>query len=237
MTSWVRQYHQGVNAIDEGVRRFCRRSRIRSAENTLIVFTSDQGSCLRTARIFRHQDAAYDANIRSPMIVSMPGRIPEGRRVPGAGGGIILSHVFPICRHQIAVEMHGRDLSPLLKDPQASWSYPAMLTATGQKFGSDTNVIPEGKGAFHADVPWYVMIRERRYKYVRPLIHDLEELYDMQQDPEELNNLAVKPEHRKTLMRLRAVAIAELRRNKAGFVDHATGSRLAVLNSPDSSEE
>jgi arylsulfatase A-like enzyme len=74
-----------------------------------------------------------------------------------------------------------------------------------------------------------VMIRERRYKYVRPLIHDLEELYDMQQDPEELNNLAVKPEHRKTLMRLRALAIAELRRSKAGFVDRMPAVREFAL--------
>jgi hypothetical protein len=60
-------------------------------------------------------------------------------------------------------------------------SHGSLIPATGQKFGSDTNVIPEGKDAFHADVPWYVIIRERPYKYVRPLIHDLEELYDMQQ--------------------------------------------------------
>jgi arylsulfatase A-like enzyme len=127
-------------------------------------------------------------------------------------------------------EMHGRDLSPLFKNPQANWPHPAMLTATGQKFGSDTNVIPDGKGVYHGDVPWYVMIRERRYKYVRPLIRDLEELYDMQQDPEELDNLAVKPEHRKTLVRLRTIAIAELRRSKAGFVDRMPPVREAVLN-------
>jgi hypothetical protein len=52
---------------------------------------------------------------------------------------------------------------------------------------------------------------------------------DMQQDPEELNNLAVKPEHRKTLMRLRALAIAELRRSKAGFVDRMPAVREFAL--------
>ena len=116
-------------------------------------------------------------------------------------------------------EMHGRDLTPLIKDPAADWPHPAMLVATGQKFGSDTNVIPQGKDAFHADVPWYVMLRDKRYKYVRPLIHDLEELYDLQEHPEELNNLAVKSLHQSRLRRMRAAAIAELRRTKAGFVD------------------
>ena len=63
------------------------------------------------------------------------------------------------------------------------------------------------------------MLREKRYKYVRPLIRDLEELYDMQEDPEELDNLAIKPEHQQTLKRMRAAAIAELREDDAGFVD------------------
>jgi len=123
--------------------------------------------------------------------------------------------------------MHGRDLSPLLKNPAADWPNPAMLVATGQKFGSDTDVIPTGKEAFHADVPWYVMLRDRRYKYVRPLIHDLEELYDLQDDPEELHNLAVKAEHQSRLRRMRAAAIAELRRTKAGFVDRMPAVREA----------
>ena len=64
------------------------------------------------------------------------------------------------------------------------------------------------------------MIRERKYKYVRPLVTDLEELYDMEKDPDELDNLAVKREHQATLKRLRAALIVELRRHKAGFVDN-----------------
>jgi len=48
----------------------------------------------------------------------------------------------------------------------------------------------------------------------------LEELYDLQADPDELDNLAVKSKYRKTLTRLRSAAIAELRRTGAGFVDH-----------------
>jgi arylsulfatase A-like enzyme len=100
-------------------------------------------------------------------------------------------------------EMHGRDLMPLLKDTKTRWDHPAMLVATGRKFGSDTNVIPEGAEAFHGEVPWYVMIRDRRYKYVRPLVRDFEELYDLDNDPEELDNLAMKAEHKSRLSRMR----------------------------------
>ena len=121
--------------------------------------------------------------------------------------------------------MHGRDLSPLLKNPNADWPYPVIMPATGQTFGSSTNKIPTGDAVLHGGVPWYVMIRERRYKYVRPLITDLEELYDMEKDPDELDNLAVKREHQATLKRLRASLIVELRRHKAGFVDNMPAVR------------
>jgi arylsulfatase A-like enzyme len=115
--------------------------------------------------------------------------------------------------------MHGHDLTPLLENPKANWPHPVLLPATGQRFGSDTDVIPSGEEAFHSQIPWYVMLREGRYKYVRPLITDLEELYDLEADPEELDNLAAKPEHQETLKRMRAKMLSELRRTRAGFAD------------------
>jgi len=52
---------------------------------------------------------------------------------------------------------------------------------------------PPCNEAYHSGAPWYVMLREGQYKYVRPLIpDDLEELYDLESDPEELDNLAVR---------------------------------------------
>jgi len=58
-------------------------------------------------------------------------------------------------------------------------------------------------------------------------VNDLEELYDLNRDPEEIDNLAVKREHQATLRRLRALAIAELKRTKTGFVDHLPPIREA----------
>jgi arylsulfatase A-like enzyme len=221
LTSWTRQYHQGVLAIDEGVSRLLTvLEETGQRENTLIVFTSDQGFAWGQHG-FRHKVAAYDSNIRSPLIFSLPGRIPQGSVCPAPVGGVdLVPTFFRFAGIDLPWSMHGKDLSPLLADPTAEWPHRMLLTATGQKFGSDTDAIPAGKDAFHSAAPWYVMLREANYKYVRPLIpNDLEELYDLRKDPQELDNLAVKPEHALTLKRLRAAAIAELRRNNAGFVD------------------
>ncbi|MBI1357929.1 MAG: sulfatase-like hydrolase/transferase [Acidobacteria bacterium] len=238
LTEWVRQYHQGVLALDEAVGRLMATlEETGQLENTLVIFSSDQGLAFGQHGFRGTKVAAYDANIRSPLIVSMPGRIPEGRVCKTPAGGVDLSPtIFSFLGLETPWEMHGRDLTPLLQDPEADWPHPMLLAATEHRFGSETNVIPRGdkpekyvrgETVYHVDVPWYVMLREGRLKYVRPLIHDLEELYDLTADPDELDNLAVKKEHQETLRRLRAAAIKELRRTKCGFVDNMPAVREA----------
>ncbi len=222
LTSYVRQYHQGVYGLDEGVKRVMESLKASGQlENTFVIFTSDQGLAFGQHGFKGVKVAAYDANIRSPLIFSMPGRVPKGKVCTAPVTGVdIAPTIFSIAGLKQPWEMHGRDLTPLLKNPNANWPHPVIMAATGQKFGSDTYKIPAGKGAFHNDVPWYVLLRDRRYKYVRPLIEDLEELYDLEKDPDELDNLAVKPEHRARLLAMREQCIAELRRSKCGFVDN-----------------
>ncbi len=220
-SSWVRQYHQGVLAIDEGISRLLKTlEETGQRENTLIIFTSDQGFAWGQHG-FRHKVAAYDSNIRSPMIISMPGRIPEGAVCPSPVGGVdIVPTIFSFAGIELPWAMHGHDLSPLLENPKADWPHLALMPATGRKYGSDTDVIPKGKDAFHGEIPWYVMLRDGRYKYVRALVeNEREELYDLSKDPDELDNLAVKPKYQKQLARLRGATIKELRKHNAGFVD------------------
>jgi arylsulfatase A-like enzyme len=69
-------------------------------------------------------------------------------------------------------------------------------------------------------VPWWVALRHGKMKYIRTLVeNEIEELYDLDRDPDELTNLALRAENRATLERLRAMTIGELRRTEAGFVD------------------
>jgi arylsulfatase A-like enzyme len=93
-----------------------------------------------------------------------------------------------------------------------------LITHTGRTFGKDTNDLT--KMDILEGVPWWVAMRHGKTKYIRTLIEDeIEELYDLERDPDELTNLALQPEHRETLSRMRAAMIAELRRTEAGFVD------------------
>jgi arylsulfatase A-like enzyme len=222
LTSWVQQYHQAVRAIDENVGRILKvLEETGQRDNTLIVFTADQGFAWGQHG-FRHKVAAYDANIRAPFICSFPGRIPEGTVCETPVGGVdLIPTFFKYAGIDVPWKMHGRDLSPLLNNPKADWNHPVLLAHTGQQYGSNTDIIPEGSKAYHQNIPWYAMYRKGQYKYVRPLAKgEKEELYDLNADPEELNNLAIDDDYRKTLIAYREAALAELRRTDAGFVDN-----------------
>ncbi|MCA9042208.1 MAG: sulfatase-like hydrolase/transferase [Planctomycetaceae bacterium] len=216
----VQQYHQAVRAIDEGVGRLIKTlEETGQRENTLIVFTSDQGFAWGQHG-FRHKLAGYDANIRSPLIVSQPGRIPAGTVCRTPVSGVDLPPTFfSQAGLDVPATMHGHDLSPLLKDPEAQWNHPAMIANTWQYFGSDTN-IPPADGLGGQGIPWYVMLREGKYKYIRSLIPgELEELYNLESDPEELTNLAQEQDQSTRLKEMRKATLAELKRTEAGFVE------------------
>ena len=119
--------------------------------------------------------------------------------------------------------MHGRDLTPLLKNPERSTKRSVLTVFTGRKYGSDTDLIPTDPLKLRrvARVPWYASLHDGRYKYIRIFEKDeIEELYDLDEDPEELTNLALLNKHGARLAKMRGQTIAELKRTKAGFVDN-----------------
>ena len=62
--------------------------------------------------------------------------------------------------------------------------------------------------------------RKDQWKYIRTLIEgEVEELYDLEADPEELTNLARDPAFGETVIELREKLVAELKRTDAGMAD------------------
>lgn len=222
LSTWSRQYHQAVRALDEGIGQvLAALEESGQLANTLVVFTSDQGYAWGQHG-FRAKLAPYDANIRSPLIISMPGTLPEEKvcRTP-VGGADLPPTIFSFAGLDLPWSMHGHDLTPLLKNPAADWPHTTMMPFTTNKFGTDCDRIPDPPDNRHkSGIPWYVMIVEGRHKYIRTLeAGEPEELYDLLADREELTNLAADPEHRATVEKLRAATIAELKRTGAKMAD------------------
>ena len=223
LNDWVRQYHQGVRALDESVGILIETLKQSGQyDNTMIVFTSDQGIAFGQHG-FRIKVAPYDANIRSPMIVSMPSRLPTGQTCSTpVGGPDIAPTFFDIAGIDLPWEMHGKSLMPLLQKPDQNWSRSLLVTFTGDHYGSDTDIIPTDPAVLRhiGQVPWYASLHDGRFKYIRTFVEgEIEELYDLENDPEELVNLALNIEHKVKLKTMRANLVTELRRTQAKYVD------------------
>lgn len=218
---YIHQVNECVEALDEGVGKVMTALRESGQlENTLVIYSADQGFAMGEHG-FRTKLAPYDANYRSPLIFSMPGIIPQGKTCAHCVTSPDLVATFhAFAEIDPAWTLHGRDLTPLLKDPSATWLYPAFYEFTGENYGSSVAAIVNGspKKAVYHDVPWYVAVREDRWKlihYLQPGVG--EELYDLQNDPDELTNVAAKWENKDVMTRLRAMIAAELKRTGAGF--------------------
>ncbi|WP_231741923.1 family 16 glycoside hydrolase [Stieleria varia] len=240
---WVQQTNECAMAIDEGVGRLIETLRkTGQLENTLVVYTADQGFALGEHG-FNQKIAAYDATIASPMIIRHPQTIPQGKvcRHPVSAPDVV--QLFcDVADVTVPWKMHGRDIRPLLKDPESQdWSMPVLMTHTGRKYGDDTVPIPNPSDeamTIVGDVPWYALLRDGKYKYIRTFVEgEVEEVYDLHSDPEELVNLAVKPENKALLERLRALAIKELRRTDAKLVDSMPHTAAMLAQAKSASDE
>jgi arylsulfatase A-like enzyme len=227
----VRQYHQAVLALDEGVGKLMAALKeTGQSENTLVVFTSDQGFAWGQHG-FRTKLAPYDANIRAPLIFSMPGTLPQDTVCKTPVGGVdLVPTFFRFAGIDLPWKMHGHDITPLLQNPDSDWPHPVLTTLTQRQYGADTDVVPtDPKLRDLQGIPWWVSLCEGRYKYIRTLVAgEVEELYDLAEDPEELNNLALDPNYAGRLAKMRAATVAELRRTGARVADNLPAVRTVV---------
>jgi arylsulfatase A-like enzyme len=221
-----------VLAIDEGVGKLIKALKDTGQyKNTLIVFGADQGIAWGQ-KGFQMKLAPYDGTIRGPLIVSMPQKLPSGKVCEKpVGGADLVPTFFTAAKLDLPWKMHGRDLTPLLKNPEdQSWKSSLLLAHTGMSFGEDCDEVIDMKDDpiyQKQEVPWWVFLRTDRYKYIRNLLPgETEELYDMKNDPEELVNLAVDKKNLPLVRKLRARTIRELENTDCKFA----GKMPPVLN-------
>jgi len=138
------------------------------AENTIVVFTADHGEGGG-----RHNHVQkwypYEEAVKVPLIVSCPGRIPEGivDRSHLVSGLDLMRTFCDFAGAPAPPGVHGRSLRPLLEGRRVEWR--EFVAAEMQFIGR--------------------MIRTDRFKYVRYKGDPVEQLFDMHKDPWETKNL------------------------------------------------
>ncbi len=143
------------------------------AENTLVVFTSDHGHYFGQHGLIAKGAFHYDDGIRVPMIARLPGRIPAGQRSHNLQSLVDYAPTFlDYCGLSVPEDMTGIA-------QQAIWQ--------GDESGAREHVIIENR---HQPTTLHLktFINER-YKLTLYYQRDYGEIYDLQNDPGEVNNL------------------------------------------------
>ena len=222
--SQVKKYHNAVKSLDEAVGSLMKALKDSDQlENTVVIFTSDQGFAWGQHGS-QEKWLPYDANILAPLIIRAPGITQMGTVSEEAVNGVdITVTIHDLAGIKPQWKMHGRSLMPLLKDPSKSLNSSMLMINTTHVYGSKINQELKAKNydAFkRRGLYAWMMMRDGKYKYIRHFKDNvIEELYDLEKDPEELNNLAINPEYISKLKNIRAKTIEEFRRKDGDFID------------------
>lgn len=186
----VKGYYRMISGVDMALGRlFAELKRSGRDEDTVIVLMSDNGYFLGE-RGFAGKWTMHDLSIRIPLIIYDPrqSRAKRGRAELKLVLNIdIAPTLLQLAGLPIPPQLHGRSLIPLLEGTPSDWR---------------TEILTEHLWD-HPDIPQTEAIRSERWKYIRyPQHPEFQELYDLQRDPIEKNNLAQNKEYSDSIAKL-----------------------------------
>ncbi|AXE18576.1 choline-sulfatase [Runella rosea] len=171
--SQLTEYYAMITHLDEAIGKILAKLKEKGLDkNTIIVFAADNGLAMGSHGLLGKQNL-YEHSMRVPLIMSGKG-IPKNQK---SDAFVYLFDLFPtICKMlNVAApkDLEGKDLSGIIQNKTQSVREQVFTAYTFSQRA----------------------IRDRRWKLIRYPKVDFVQLFDLQTDPYELNNLAQKPEY------------------------------------------
>jgi N-acetylglucosamine-6-sulfatase len=183
-----RKRAQAVQAVDRMIGEIeAQLSAEGIAQNTYIVFSSDNGLHMGEHRLRPGKLTAFDTDIKVPLVVIGPG-VPGGRTVNQMTENVDLCPSFEelagapvppsVDGHSLLALIHGR--------PARGWRKAILVEHHGRVYDrGDPDLPTRGSG----NPPSYEALRGKRFLYVEYVTGE-REFYDLRRDPFELHNVA-----------------------------------------------
>ena len=197
-------YYGMIRLVDDQVGRLLKvleaSDRLR---NTIIVINSDQGFQLGEHGNWKKRDF-YDTNVRVPLILSAPGRLPSRKVIQQPVAMVdFLPTLMELSGFDPPIDVEGRSLLPLIRGEVQEWR-PACFS----EHDHSEDIYPElrqGGGR-------RVMVRTQDWKLVYFMDERIQDedaaLYDLRVDPYEQKNLAQDPAYQSIVEELKGMARA-----------------------------
>jgi len=178
----IHKYIRCVAAIDDNVKRVIDQLRAEGTlDNTLVIYTSDQGYWLGQHNM-HDKRLILEESLKMPLIVRYPKEIKAGSVNTRLGMNIDFGPtMLDYAGVAIPSVMQGVSLRPLLQgNTPADWR---------------TSIFY----AYYNRSPKHWGIRTDRYKLIRFPDTEVVEFYDLQEDPQEMYNRGSEPGYRKQI--------------------------------------
>lgn len=198
----MRAYLRMVSGIDNAIGRFRQALKAQGlADHTIIVYTADNGYHMGN-RGFAGKWSHYEESLRVPMVVYDP-------RVKGKARGQVRNEsVLNLDLPSTFLAWAGVDI------PKRYQGRSIDQLTSGQKVSEWRKYTFHEHFAVRHRIPAFEGIRGKYFKYVRYVDEEnYEFLHDLQNDPDELTNLAGNPQFQKKVKELRRLTdqkVAEL---------------------------
>lgn len=207
--------------LDDGIGQLMDRLQRRGIyENTLFVFVIDNG----WANGLVSKGSPFEKGVRTPVFFTWPAKIKEGQRFDCLTSTL---DIYPTILDYAGVDVPdsaaGNNLRPII-DGRTTENRTRLFGAIYPAFVTETDERPERDiyALYVRDERWKYMFfvqdvvssRNQDYFRIQSIETDYparrmgaEDLYDLQADPQERNNLASKPEHARRLVEMRTAVL------------------------------
>lgn len=176
---YLQDYLATIASVDEGVGKILDYLKTNGLEeNTIIIYTTDQGFYLGEKGWFDKR-FMYEESLAMPMVMRYPTVIKPGTKITALTQNLDFAETFlDFAQAEIPADMQGKSLKPLLTKKANDADFRDAIYYHYYDFP-----------AFHMVKKMYG-VRTNRYKLIH-VYDDIDqwELYDLQTDPKEINNL------------------------------------------------